>query len=462
MRSRSIMVLGLTLVAIASQCLFVNSAFGQALQLRVVTQDGTAMRAGDMPRFYRVAELNAGTVVEVIGESNGWAKVVYPKGIDAYVEADRVEKVNDKTLRLTRESALLAPSELLGASGSWCALFESPLPVGTELELKEEIAGIGGKVSKYLVTTPRKPQVTTQARGFVLSTSLRDATEAEAARYLASTGAPMPRPVDQPVDTPVTPIPGNQAERPVTQPQVPAPNPTPQTSVDPVDTSLLSPINTDPLPPVVRQPETAQPSDQTNAPLGTNAQPTEPATQQEMIALTINQLNASFDQLRAMPRDKMDAGLEEMLAECRRSAAALSNEPSLVAGINQRIAWLELRIKLRDQRLELERALADADKRQAELATRVKAWQDQRSYTLIGRLLPSTLYDGNRLPLMYRIEAIEGPGLQRTVGYIVPGATDDLKRHTGAVVGVIGSTRFDQALGVRIVTPSRVDFLETP
>jgi hypothetical protein len=338
-------------------------------------------------------------------------------------------------------------------------LFESPLPVGTTLEFREEIAGIGGKVSKYLVTAPRPPHVSMQPRGFVPMASIRDATAAEIAAYQSARGTTPPTSPTKP-----DPAGGNeQAPGSGTSPQDPTPtNPSPGETLD---ESLLEPMVSGELPDLPGQAVAVQATPQTGGVLGTGGQEgsvTGQNTQRDLVALTVVQLNESFDQLRALPRERMDAGLEEMLAECRRSAAALVNEPSLVAGINQRIAWLELRIKLRDQRLELERALADADRRQADVAGRVQAWQDQRAYTLIGRLLPSTLYDGNRLPLMYRIEAIEGPGLQRTVGYIMPAEGQSLAGHVGAVVGVIGSTRFDQALGVRIVTPSRVDHLETP
>lgn len=437
---------------------FSSLAAGQQPRIAVITQDNTALRAGDMLRFYRVADLKSGAIVEVIGESNGWAKVVYPKNINAYVEADRVEKVNDTTLRLTKESALLAPSELLGASGSWCALFESPLPVGTTLELKEEVAGIGGKISKYLVAAPRPPLVPTQPRGFVPLTSLRDATPDEVASYLGTTGAsiPSPAPVEDPAPEASNPSENDGSGE---SSQTPA-NQDPAVS-DPIDLTLIQPIRTEPLPPAVQVPTIVPQADPT-APGPSVPVPAEAPSGQQLVAMTVNQLNASFDQLRAMPRDKMDAGLEEMLAECRRSAEAVGGDPALVAGINQRIAWLELRMKLRDQRLELERALQDADQRQATNAERVKKWQDQRAYTLIGRVLASTLYDGTRLPLMYRIESIDGVGLQRTIGYIQPTDKIDPGRFLGGIVGVIGQTRFDNALGVRIVVPSRVDMLEMP
>lgn len=418
----------------------------------VVQQDGTVLRSGDMPRFYRVMDLPAGTVVESLGSSEGWTMVAYPAGSTAYVEADRAEKVDANTVRLTKPSNLLAPSALLGASGSWCPLFADPLPVGTSLKLVEEVSGIGGTVSKYLIEAPRPPASPTPARGFVRTESLRQATPAEAQSLTRAntTGQPATRetiptatqPDDEPADTQPQPVPSGDEE---------------------VDTSLLSPIVTGPLDPVEESPRqpTAQPGETTLANNGGNEPPV-PANHQEMVALSINELNAAFDELRTLPRAEADEALEEMLAECRRTREKLSAEPELQRAIDQRIAWIELRMKLRDQRLALDAAIKDADAEREALAGRVSEWRQGRAFTVIGRVFRSTLYDGERLPLMYRVESVDGPGFGRTTAYLRPTDDFDLSKLVGAVVGVVGNPRYDDALGVRIISVDSIETLDGP
>lgn len=454
MPARSIRALSIAL-GMAAATFLTSLAAAQTAKVAVVKDGGAVMRAGDMPRFYRVTDIPAGTLVRVLGESEGWAQVVYPETLNVYVEASKARKVDDRTIELTEENSLLAPSALLGAGGSWCALYAEPLPKGTRLELVEEAVGIDQKVSKYLV---RPPQVA-PPRGFVRADELRSPTPEEVSRNKITepqkpepeVAKPQPKP--EPIEPKPQPKPATQTNPPVTNPdatQAGGQDTAPR--YEGVDTSLLGPMVTRPLPAV-------QGNDAEALAIDGGTQP-EGQTPSELRTMTVNQLNQAFDELRSLPRDKMDAGLEELLAECRRSATALAGEPELVQAINQRIEWIQLRMKLRDQRREIQKTLDQADQRTADLAGKVRDWQSSRSYTLVGRVAPSTLYDGKRLPLMYRVESVDGPGFQRTIGYLRPPEGKDYEQYVGAVVGVIGQTVYDDALGVRIIRPERFDAID--
>ncbi|KAA0217007.1 MAG: hypothetical protein DYG94_02115 [Leptolyngbya sp. PLA3] len=433
-------------LALAASTLLSVRANAQATRVAVVKEAGAVMRAGDMPRFYRVADLAPGSIVRVLDEVDGWAQVVYPESLNAYVEASKSRKVDDRTIELTDASSLLAPSALLGASGSWCALYAQPLPAGTRLELVEEAIGIDQKVSKYLVKPPRG---TNPPRGFVRAEELRPATPEEVARTPFATPA---QPQEKPEEKPAQPLPA-----PTTPNAVPTTPPEQPTSVTPgqpatypgVDNSLLRPMEFGVLPDVKPDPN-----------LATNGQGAPPVPAGDVTTLTINQLNQAFEDMRALPQDKVDAGLEELLAECRRSAAAVSSEPELFNAINQRIEWINLRIKLRDERRAIQQTIDQADARSNELAAKVQQWQSSRGYILVGRVAPSTLYDGRRLPLMYRVESVDGPGFARTIGYLRPEEGRNFDDQIGAVVGVVGKTIYDDVLGVRIIKPERLDALD--
>lgn len=442
-------------LALAASTLLSVRANAQTARVAVVKESGAVMRSGDMPRFYRVADLPPGSIVRVLDEVDGWAQVVYPETLNAYVEASKARKIDQRTIELAEPSPLLAPSALLGASGSWCALYPQPLPVGTKLELVEEAVGIDQKVSKYLVKPPR---ATNPPRGFVRADELRPATPEEVARTPFAPPAqpkpevkPQPTPAQPQQQTPTTPITG-----PANPPAIPPTQPTSVTPAQPatypgVDNSLLRPMESGALPEAKPAPN-----------LATNGEgaPTPRAPTGDVTTLTINQLNQAFADMRALPQDKVDAGLEELLAECRRSAAAVSGEPELVNAINQRIEWINLRMKLRDERRAIQATLDQADARSNELAAKVQQWQTSRGYILVGRVAPSTLYDGKRLPLMYRVESVDGPGFARTIGYLRPEEGRNFDESIGAVVGVIGKTVYDDVLGLRIIKPERLDPLD--
>lgn len=433
----------------------------------VVKTDGTVLRSGDMPRFYRVMDLKAGSVVRTLGEAEGWTQVVYPNGATAYVEADRAEPIPGAMVRLTRPSSLLAPSALLGASGSWCPLFAEPLPEGTELKVIEEITGIGGKVTKYLVEAPHPPVSPTPSRGFVQSTDLRVATAAEIEGYrrlsAASSGTTQVNPADPATTIPAKPETGTTGQN--AKPVLPESGDT-----DGVDMSLLEPIEAGLLTPVTDPGSgtdiaNATPVVDPNANLATNNGGVQTAlsaspTRRELIALSINDLNQAFDKLKSLPQSEADTALEELLAECRRTANKFADESGLVKAVNQRIAWLELRMKLRDQRRSLDQTLADADAGQQELSAQVTEWRQGRSFTVIGRIFQSTLYDGNQLPLMYRLESVDGSGFGRTTAYLRGDDDHNFAALIGAVVGIVGSTQYDDALGMRIITAERVETLD--
>ncbi len=449
-------------LALAASTLFSVRADAQTARVAVVKESGAVMRSGDMPRFYRVADLAPGSIVRVLDEVDGWAQVAYPETLNAYVEASKARKLDARTVELTEASTLLAPSALLGASGSWCALYSQALPAGTKLELVEEAVGIDQKVSKYLVKPPRG---TNPPRGFVRAEELRSATPEEVARTPFGQPAqpavkPEVKPEQPPVQpqnqTPQNPAPTNPPVNPPSNPPTnpPAVQPSNVTPSQPanypgVNNSLLRPMESGELPEVKPDPT-----------LATNGEPAPAVPTGNVTTLTINQLNQAFADMRALPQDKMDAGLEELLAECRRSAAALSAEPELVSAINQRIEWVNLRIKLRDERRAIQQTLDQADAQAGDLASKVEQWQSSRGYILVGRVAPSTLYDGKRLPLMYRVESVDGPGFARTIGYLRPEEGKNFDDKIGAVVGVIGKTMYDDVLGVRIIKPERLDPLD--
>ena len=79
---------------------------------------------------------------------------------------------------------------------------------------------------------------------------------------------------------------------------------------------------------------------------------------------------------------------------------------------------------------------------------------------MVGTLQPSTVYDGQRLPSMYRIVSVGGVA-PRTLGYIKEKPEFKLVEKLGLVVGVVGEATMDRSLQLNVITPVVVDVLRS-
>jgi len=174
---------------------------------------------------------------------------------------------------------------------------------------------------------------------------------------------------------------------------------------------------------------------------------------------TFKQLESAFVTLSKEPIE--DAEIAPLIAEFGRLRSTLTNaeaDKDQLLRIDQRLDLLDVRLSfqknLRALNAVSEQANADAETMRLRLAELDKS----RAYSLVGRLSASAIYDGQRLPFMYRLQSVEG-GAGRTIAYIMPNKDLDLNGKLGSIVGVEGESNVDAALNLRIVTPTRVDLL---
>ncbi|XAM01258.1 hypothetical protein OT109_07675 [Phycisphaeraceae bacterium D3-23] len=76
-------------------------------------------------------------------------------------------------------------------------------------------------------------------------------------------------------------------------------------------------------------------------------------------------------------------------------------------------------------------------------------------YEAVGQLEVSSVYDGHSLPRMYRLVDPSG----RTVAYVAPTPMIDESDLLNTLVGVVGTSTYDPALKLRIITPEDLDAL---
>ena len=415
-----------------------------ATEYKIVKSNNTQLRCGDQDVFYAIAELNANTPLQVVGASGTYTKVRMPESIGAFVPANEVDaSPNAKTVTLTVDSKLRAPSHLLGLSGSWKALYADSLKSGTVLSVLETLVSDAGDTLGYRVSPP-KSHTGELAIAYIKTDSLRDPKVGEVANYDPASGQPVkPEPVADPIAEPAA----EPITEPITEEAI-------EESAQEVDTSMIEEMDMPSDEPV--EITNSAPVD-VNEPLDT-PEPTRTAPSGLVSASALEDLQATFDDARSLPKSDLDESLDELQAEFSRTRVQAEDGSSLAAALDQRLEWIDIRIQTRDQRRSIAAILASYDANADQMAQDIKAWQAGRAYQLVGHMTTSAVYTGERLPLLYRIQAIDpSSGATRTIGYVAPTAAQDFRHLLGRVVGIVGAMNNDDALNLTIIVPDRID-----
>lgn len=83
--------------------------------------------------------------------------------------------------------------------------------------------------------------------------------------------------------------------------------------------------------------------------------------------------------------------------------------------------------------------------------------QRAANYNATGQLLASSVYDGVRLPQLFRV--VE-PSSNRTIVYVRPGKEFETPKALGRLVGITGKIRFDASMNLRIIEVENLDILD--
>ncbi|MBX3390281.1 MAG: hypothetical protein KF691_12605 [Phycisphaeraceae bacterium] len=445
----------------------------------VIVAPSADVHSGDTSVFYRVGALQEGAVVLVDGESANWSRISYPADSFAIVRAeDATYDPATKELKLSKPSRLFAGNKTSGFAGSWKALLPTTLPVGTSLKvLQVEEGAAGSGAVAYRVPVPA------EARAFTESKNLRKATPAEVSAFrakggtVAEAGAASPTPTAEPVAAAPT------INTPAASPPASAPSSTPSTPA--VDNSLVTPMNTSGTAgaPASSSPAPTEPGTTTPAPVtidqsttnagSTPAQgtpgstpstasapaPAAPVTANMRAAARIKELDQAFDRVNAQPLG--EAEYETLISEYERTLQSLSGQitPRQRTLLEQRLNILKFRKDLRQQQLALLNDSGTVQQQNQQVLQNVAQVESTRVYSIVGQLQPSTVYNGQTLPLMYRIQSV-GTSVPRTLGYIKPDPRFSFNDKLGQIVGVIGDSSMDKDLKLNVITPVRIDLLQ--
>lgn len=455
----------------------------------IVTGSGIPIRANNSTVFYPIQFTKPGDALVVDGETSGWFRVMYPAGLHALVTPEEAQETSKGTVRLTRASKLRAPNANSGVKGAFYGAVESELPIGTELKLFDSVKDDGGKVTFYWVEAPAA------ARGWISRDVVRRATDSEAAPLMAKLGPAV-------AATPVGHSAGVAAVNTGSEPPAaaqPASTPAPTTGAPPAaapaDGGAAQPGSTPPVPPPTTNPPATTPptlAPATNppvapapdpaAPTATPAQPTAtpvatppgmeiPATipvgdkgsPRSTVPpaaggpATLDSLKELYNKVRAQPA--ATAEYDQAIAEFERFKGTLSSsqrDASIGKQLDAYIAVMKMRKDVRDMQSANAAVNRDTELMKSDVGKKVIELEKQRVYTLIGRLVRSTVYDGGRTPELYRVMSPE-PGSARTLGYLLPDPKFDYANKLEQVVGIIGELRPDESLRTNLIVPKRVD-----
>lgn len=448
--TRTLCILGITLAGLSlptsAAALPISDTFvaQDGSEFKVVINNKTPLRCGDQDVFYTITEMTANSILPAVGTSGSYTKVLLPATIGAFVPINEVKLSGDsKSVTLTVDSKLRAPSHLLGISGSWKAIYSTPLTTGTTLQIIETLANDAGAAVGYRVVAPTGPAGELPV-AYIKTDALRDPTADEIATLTGTKAQPAAQPVIEPETNPE-----------ITLEITTEPEPAEELPTDQIDTSLLEEMNTESSQPV--EIKNAAPVDAQNTPASSD--PTIRTAPSGLVsASALEDLEAAFDAARALSKSELDSALDELFAEFTRTRANAQDDTSLAQALDQRLEWLDIRMETRDQRLAIALALAAYDANADQIVKDINAWQAGRSYQLVGKMVTSAIYTGEHLPLLYRIQATDpASGMFHTIGYVAPKPDQDFRHLLGRVVGVIGSPNNDESLMLSVIAPDRIE-----
>lgn len=412
-----------------------TSAPTKAPYTAIVTQADTLVRSGpSVESAYPFGKLPQGAVLFVSEESLGWARISLSgetfNGWFGYVPVSAAAVANDdgSMLSITGRSEVRAPNFEANGDPEKSFKMIAPLSDGDVLEILEVVKGERG--SFYAVKLPSK------ATGWVNASSLRPATTAESTTATAVT--PSPRPLPAPTTT--------------------APATTPTAIDEPiVDQSGPRPLDSAPTAIVPQAAETITLTETTTAPVTTatlDATTSRHLAAAQARAATYEDLEKLWGKLRKAPVES--AELTQLRDRYLAFAEDAATTPIRANLAQTRAAQIALRIEVQESILELARLKSKSNASIDGIADLRLAALNRQGYDAMGRLNASLVYDGERLPLLYRLmDNTTG----QTIAYILPTPTFDLSSMLGLVVGIKGPIEYDAALRLNTLLPSAINVI---
>jgi hypothetical protein len=418
----------------------------------VVTGTAVNVRSGPSAQSaYAFGKLKQGDLVRVLKEEYGWARVQTEGNafgdVFAFVPADRrvTLSADGTTATVSARTEVRAPNVEAGSSPdkSWKQIGSAE--AGTTLSVLG--TATGEKESVYKVKVP----ATSEA--WINMQFIRKANAAESATAMttaSSAAAAVATPVATVVTAETTTTTVNSGVAvPVNAPDAGAPAPTPIAAdfgSSPVIPPLLG------QQPVNASVETPAAETVTVETVTTTTRTTKPKFVSRRA--TLDDLETQFKAVRSQP--EASAEFEALLPKYDELATAQDAARGVQGVAGARSKQLSLLIETQKGSQEIRRIDAKRNTNKQDIAELVMNIQRRSDFTAIGVLNASAVYDGERLPEMYRVcDPITGA----TIAYVEPNADIAIAPMIGTLVGVKGGKQYDPALRITVITPLSIDLL---
>lgn len=145
------------------------------------------------------------------------------------------------------------------------------------------------------------------------------------------------------------------------------------------------------------------------------------------------------------------------LVQLRERFLALAEDTATprgeAAAATRRAEQIAVRVDVQNSLLEIAQIRQRANAKVEGVANLELAMKTRQPWDAVGRLNASSIYNGDRLPLLYRLQ---DQGTGQTIAYILPTAEFDLPSMLGLLIGVKGPIRYDESLRLNTITPTQV------
>ena len=415
--------------------------------IAVISTDGAYLRSGAAKTYYPMVQFQRGDLVEVVGEKNRWGRiridgpalsqaqgfVIYPTNESGHL---RLAADGKTAVALGQLPVYARNLNTTDPSLCWKRICNVKPNQSIEIIETTTVDG-GGGAPDQIAHRIRLPQ---QAEGWVSTAFISPANEAEVAIWRASLAAPNKALTTTTVakDAPKISAPTTPSSTPSTvvakqqQPTVAKTN-VPETTA-PVVAAPVATLPT-PTPMVTTTPEKL-----------VEAKPT-PAAKE------LASLEDRFQKIRNTP-----ASATELLPLRNLYAQFVAESPNSPEAqyATLRIEQLSLWSDLQERRQAIA-ALRNSTDTAANHNSSIRlALANGGDYVAVGRLEVSTIFDGDQLPRLYRLQ---DPSNGRTLAYIVPQDDISLTMMLGQLIGINGKKSYDSGLRLELIEPQRIDVL---
>ena len=402
----------------------------------VVTEQHVDVRSGGGRAYYVVGELEAGQQVQVIEAlfDETWYKIRVPETVYSYVSKAFVDAQGDGSTGVIntdrtefKAASLRGPGESYRVQGTFSA--------------GDRVTIIAEEGNFYKITSPAGSCV------FIPAGSIRQATAQDTAPAVPAVEEVPAQPLIETDHTEAPAIVEQADSDTAIEEEAVSTAPVVEPAADAAD--AVSDLTEHPdAAEQATDPETV--TTEALLPPRPEVEVETPARSEALKAREMELLPYFAIAIENRPLDYIEEGYRDILAN--------GNLPR----VDQRIVQVRLRTIARQREIlaAITRAQAissGSHEPETEIPDLEALPSGPVDYQAVGLLQTSSVYDGHSLPRMYRVVDPSG----RTLAYIAPTPLIDASDLLGTLVGVVGSTTYDPALKLQIVTPERLDALTT-